>query len=77
MATVLNKCSRLEGHTLEKFVKACILWLGLNAKAEEEHKEEKVAEMKHYECVMNLYVLTFTHKLLIIFSPHTLLVKGE
>lgn len=77
MATVLNKCSRMEGHTLEKFVKDCILCLGLNAKAEEEHKKEKVAEMKHYECVMNLYVLTFTHKLFIIFSPRILLMKGE
>lgn len=77
MATVLKKCSLLEGHTLEKFVKDCILWLGLNAKAGEEHKEEKAAGMKHYACVMNLCVLTFTRKLLIIFSPPILLMKGE
>ena len=77
MGTLWMKCSLWEGPTLEKFMNDCIPWVGPHAGAGEEHEREGAAEMKHYECIMNLCVRTFTHEFFFVFSLLLSLMEEE
>jgi len=50
----LKNCNPVEGLTLEKFVKDCILWEGPHPGAGEEREKEGASETKHYKLIATL-----------------------